>query len=137
MTRGNLTYAPQSKNFSFMGGWDINLDNGSGDRIEDGAAIGDYAFHISSQYNPGNFLPGVLWHQDLFFLNRNIQAFSFLAFFACSINSISDWTFLGLDRLIRLFFFLAPMLALFTGALALRNTALVFVKPHAAGRRVR
>ena len=62
MTRGNLTYAPQSKNFSFMGGWDINLDNGSGDRIEDGAEIGDYAFYVSSMYNPAerlSFQPGI------------------------------------------------------------------------------
>ena len=62
MTRGNLTYAPQGKNFSLMGGWDINLDNGTGDRIEEGAEIGDYAFYLSSQYNPGEklfFQPGM------------------------------------------------------------------------------
>ena len=62
MTRGNLTYAPHGKNYSFMGGWDINYDNGSGDRIEEGAEIGDYGFYISNQYNPLeklSFQPGM------------------------------------------------------------------------------
>lgn len=62
MTRGYITYAPQEKDYSFMGGWDINYDNGKGDRIEEGAEIGDYAFYLSSQYNPGeklSFQPGI------------------------------------------------------------------------------
>jgi outer membrane receptor for ferrienterochelin and colicins len=62
MSRGNLTYAPPGKNYSFMGGWDINYDNGSGDRIEEGAEIGDYGFYISNQYRPSeilSFQPGI------------------------------------------------------------------------------
>lgn len=62
MVRGNITYAPQGKNFSFMGGWDINHDSGNGARIEDGARIGDYGFYISNQYSPVDqltFQPGI------------------------------------------------------------------------------
>jgi outer membrane receptor for ferrienterochelin and colicins len=62
MVRGDFTYAPQGKNYSFMAGWDINHDNGSGDRIEDGAKIGDYGFYISNQYRPIDklsFQPGI------------------------------------------------------------------------------
>ena len=45
-----------------MGGWDINYDNGKGDRIEEGAEIGDYAVYLSSQYSPEeklSFQPGI------------------------------------------------------------------------------
>ncbi len=49
MTRASLTYAPEEKNFSVSGGWDINIDNGSGDKISDGASIGDYAVFLSSR----------------------------------------------------------------------------------------
>jgi outer membrane receptor for ferrienterochelin and colicins len=62
MTRGNLTYTPPGRTFSFMGGWETNFDNGNGERIEEGAKIGDYALYISSQYNPGkklSFQPGL------------------------------------------------------------------------------
>ena len=62
MTRGNFTFAPLDRNISFMAGWDINYDNGSGDRVEDGAEIGDYAIYMSSQYNPGKKIslqPGI------------------------------------------------------------------------------
>lgn len=52
MTRGDISYAPLDRNFSLMGGWDINYDNGYGDRIEEGAEIGDYAAYFSGQYNP-------------------------------------------------------------------------------------
>ncbi len=52
MTRGSFTFAPPQKKISFMAGWDVNYDNGYGDRIEDGAEIGDYALFVSSQYNP-------------------------------------------------------------------------------------
>ena len=62
MTRGNVTCEPQGKNYTFMGGWDVNYDNGSGDRIEEGAEIGDYAFFISGQYHHAeklSFQPGI------------------------------------------------------------------------------
>ena len=62
MTRGNFTYAPPEKNISFRAGWDINYDNGNGDKIEDGAEIGDYALYVSSQYAPWKKLslqPGI------------------------------------------------------------------------------
>ena len=51
MTRGNLTWAPREK-FSLMTGWDVNYDNEAGDKIEDGAATGDYALYVSCQYSP-------------------------------------------------------------------------------------
>ncbi|MEN8157218.1 MAG: TonB-dependent receptor [Bacteroidota bacterium] len=52
MTRGNLTYTPVGKNISFQTGWDINYDNGSGDKMEEDAEMGDYAIFLSSQYSP-------------------------------------------------------------------------------------
>lgn len=51
MTRGNFTYVPGEK-LSVMTGWDVNYDNGTGDKIEDGAEIGDYAAYLSGQYKP-------------------------------------------------------------------------------------
>lgn len=62
MSRSSVTYAPQGRAFSFMGGWEFNYDNGRGDRIEEGAEIGDYALYLSSQYNPGERIsvqPGI------------------------------------------------------------------------------
>lgn len=62
LVRGDITYAPQGKNYSFMGGWDINYDSGNGDRIENGAKIVDYGFYISNQYSPIDkltFQPGI------------------------------------------------------------------------------
>lgn len=52
MTRGNFTYAPEESKISLMAGWDINYDNGSGDKIEEGAQMGDFALYLSSQYTP-------------------------------------------------------------------------------------
>lgn len=51
MTRGSFSYVP-GKKVSLLAGWDINLDNGEGDKIEEGAEIGDYAIFISSQILP-------------------------------------------------------------------------------------
>ena len=62
MSRGNFTFIPQGKNISFMAGWDVNYDNGSGDKIEEGAEIGDYALYLSSQFTPIkklSFQPGI------------------------------------------------------------------------------
>ncbi len=52
MSRGNFTFAPVEKKISFMAGWDVNYDNGHGDKIEDGAEIGDYALYVSAQVAP-------------------------------------------------------------------------------------
>jgi outer membrane receptor for ferrienterochelin and colicins len=52
MTRGNFTLGVIETMLSFQFGWDVNYDVGSGDRIEDGANIGDYAAFISAQYIP-------------------------------------------------------------------------------------
>ena len=52
MTRGSFMFVPRDMKFSLMAGWDINYDNGSGDKIEDGAEMGDYALFVSSQYDP-------------------------------------------------------------------------------------
>ncbi len=58
MTRGNFTWAPPGtkkptmNKFSFMAGWDVNFDNGHGDKLEEDAEIGDYAVFVSSQYAP-------------------------------------------------------------------------------------
>jgi outer membrane receptor for ferrienterochelin and colicins len=62
MTRGNFTLAPPEGKVSFMAGWDINYDNGYGDKIADSARIGDYAIYVSSQYAPWKKLtlqPGI------------------------------------------------------------------------------
>jgi outer membrane receptor for ferrienterochelin and colicins len=61
MSRGNFTYTPGEK-LSVMTGWDITYDNGNGDKIEDGAEIGDYAAYLSGQYKPGkkfSIQPGI------------------------------------------------------------------------------
>jgi len=52
MTRGNFTFAPVDAKYSLMTGWDINYDNGYGDKIEEGAEIGDYAIYLSGLYSP-------------------------------------------------------------------------------------
>ncbi len=53
MTRGNFTYTPNPDKLSFQFGWDINYDNGEGDRIEDGRKeMTDVAAFASSQWNP-------------------------------------------------------------------------------------
>jgi len=52
MTRGNFTYGAIEPILSFQFGWDINYDIGEGDKIEDGAQIGDFAAFISAQYIP-------------------------------------------------------------------------------------
>jgi outer membrane receptor for ferrienterochelin and colicins len=61
MTRGSLNYVPGDK-FSLLAGWDINLDNGIGDKIEEDARIGDFAAFVSAQYTPFEritFQPGL------------------------------------------------------------------------------
>lgn len=46
-----------SQKLSFQPGVDINLETGSGDRMESGTKkIGDYAFFISSEYKPWSWL---------------------------------------------------------------------------------
>ena len=52
MTRGSFMYAPAGRKASLTAGWDINYDNGNGDKIEDGAEMGDYALFVSSQVDP-------------------------------------------------------------------------------------
>lgn len=51
MTRGSFSFVPGEK-LSFLAGWDVNYDNGNGDKIEEGAEIGDFAMFVSSQYSP-------------------------------------------------------------------------------------
>lgn len=61
MTRGSFTYLP-GNDLSIMSGWDINYDNGTGDKIEEGAEMGDYAYFLSGQYSPGEVIsiqPGI------------------------------------------------------------------------------
>lgn len=89
MTRGNLTYTPQDLNFSFMGGWDINYDNGNGDRIEEGAEIGDFGFYISSQYNPLDklsFQPGIRFIFNTIYGAPLIPSFNMQWYIAQRIN---------------------------------------------------
>ncbi|MFC2080110.1 TonB-dependent receptor domain-containing protein [Bacteroidota bacterium] len=62
MTRGNFTYMPKDMEISFMTGWDVNYDNGHGDKIEDEAEIGNYALYLNSQFSlleKLSFQPGV------------------------------------------------------------------------------
>lgn len=51
MTRGSFSWVP-GENFSMLSGWDINYDNGFGDKIQEGAMIGDFAVFVSAQYKP-------------------------------------------------------------------------------------
>lgn len=62
MCRGNLSFAPENKIYSVTGGWDLNFDNGKGEKLEDSARIGDYALFLSSQISPAkniSFQPGI------------------------------------------------------------------------------
>ncbi len=62
MTRGNFTYAKEESVLSYQFGWDINYDTGEGDKIEEGAEIGDFAAFLSLQYTPFKILtiqPGI------------------------------------------------------------------------------
>jgi len=52
MTRGNFTIAKKESVLSYQFGWDINYDIGEGDKIEDGAQMGDFAAFFSLQYVP-------------------------------------------------------------------------------------
>ncbi len=52
MTRGSFTYAKKESVLSYQFGWDINLDTGEGDKIEEGAQMGDFAAFLSLQYTP-------------------------------------------------------------------------------------
>jgi len=51
MTRGSFSFVPGEK-LSILAGWDVNYDNGNGDKIEEGAKIGDFAMFVSGQYSP-------------------------------------------------------------------------------------
>lgn len=52
MTRGSFTWAPPENKLSMMAGWELNYDNGKGDKLEEDAQIGDYAIYMSGQYAP-------------------------------------------------------------------------------------
>ena len=52
MTRGNFTHARKGSVISYQFGWDINYETGQGDKIEDGAQMGDFAAFVSLQYTP-------------------------------------------------------------------------------------
>ncbi len=52
MTRGSFIYAKNESVLSYQFGWDVNYDTGEGDKIEDGAKIGDFALFASLQYTP-------------------------------------------------------------------------------------
>lgn len=52
MTRGSLIVAPEEANLNYQFGWDINHDQGSGDRIEQDASMSDYAAFASMQWEP-------------------------------------------------------------------------------------
>ncbi len=52
MSRGNFTYANETSPLSYQFGWDINYDIGTGDKIADGAEMGDFAAFLSTQYAP-------------------------------------------------------------------------------------
>ncbi len=51
MSRASLSIVAGEK-LSLLTGWDINYDNGIGDKIEEDAEIGDFALFVSGQYNP-------------------------------------------------------------------------------------
>jgi len=50
MTRGSFAYARPASVLSYQFGWDINYENGKGDKIADGAEMGDFAAFASAQY---------------------------------------------------------------------------------------
>lgn len=52
MTRGNFTHAKEESKLSYQFGWDINYDIGEGDKIAEGAEIGDFAAFLSAQWIP-------------------------------------------------------------------------------------
>ena len=52
MTRGNFTFAKEASKISYQFGWDFNYDTGEGDKIAEGAQMGDYAGFLSAQYIP-------------------------------------------------------------------------------------
>ncbi|MEN8187663.1 MAG: TonB-dependent receptor [Bacteroidota bacterium] len=53
MTRGNFTWMPEGSKLNYQFGWDINHDQGSGERIDgDEAEITDYAGFVSAQWAP-------------------------------------------------------------------------------------
>ena len=52
-SRGTYSFAPDYNNFSFQAGFDINLENAKGKRIDNGKEnIGDYAAFISAIWKP-------------------------------------------------------------------------------------
>lgn len=62
MTRGNFTYFREGSALSYQFGWDVNYDIGTGDKIAEGASMGDYAAFLSAQYIPFprlSFQPGL------------------------------------------------------------------------------
>ena len=52
MSRGNFTYAKANLPISMQFGWDLNYDIGTGDKIAEGAEMGDFAAFLSTQYVP-------------------------------------------------------------------------------------
>ena len=53
IARGTYSFAPETSNFSFQAGFDFNLENAKGKRIENGKeSIGDYAVFISAIWKP-------------------------------------------------------------------------------------
>ncbi len=53
VARGTYSYTPEMTNFSFQAGFDINLEDAHGKRIENGKeSIGDYAAFISAIWKP-------------------------------------------------------------------------------------
>ncbi len=62
LSRGDFTYAKEGANFFVMAGWDINYDNGEGDKMEENAEMGNYAIFLNGQYSPLSnlsFQPGI------------------------------------------------------------------------------
>lgn len=52
MTRGSFTVVPEDADLNYQFGWDINHDQGTGDRIEQDASMSDYAAFASVQWEP-------------------------------------------------------------------------------------
>ncbi|MEN8194298.1 MAG: TonB-dependent receptor, partial [Bacteroidota bacterium] len=81
MTRGNFTRTKEDSKISYQFGWDINHDNGTGERIDDDKAkITDYAIFASAQWNPFEKMmiqPGLRYFYNSSFDNKITPVYIF------------------------------------------------------------
>lgn len=68
VARGFVSRNEPIKNFDYQFGYDINVEEGRGKRIDSGSRIiGDYALFLSAKYHPTNWLvfqPGLRWSHN-------------------------------------------------------------------------